>query len=337
MSNEDYLIYKPKSNDTLTLLAKRVGIHPVALAQFHNKHCKSENIIYSERLSYYKSILVPLNFKSKEEIDQDQRSERPSSTFLSSFYENRYTIKETYETNVVEEFLIESTLNLSFRKDEGKDIVSITRTNFTKNNEAIETKASLLSIETMKGISPLSFFISSNGELTSFFDYNYFLEMFLHSRKKIEEYYTGETTKNYLDKFEESIKNETIFFNKISQTLLYKLLFPKLDWFCKKSNWKEKIVIYPNSFPVVCEFSADYNHKDENYATTILRGKTDDLYSFNEIINGIKTDEEPENNFLGEIILKYKTHKETKKLKNASAEIILWQNEEKKFRHSIEL
>ncbi|WP_313375655.1 hypothetical protein [Chishuiella sp.] len=189
----------------------------------------------------------------------------------------------------------------------------------------------------MKAISPLSFFISSNGELTTFYDYNYFLEIFLHSRKKIEEYYMGEITKNYLDKFEESIKNETVFFNKITQTLLYKLLFPKLDWFYKKSNWKEKFIIYPNSFPIVCEFSADYNHKDENYITTILRGKTDNLYSFNAIISGIETDEKPDDNFFGEIVLKYETHKETKKLKNASAEIVLCQNEEKKFRHKIEL
>ncbi|WP_313375656.1 hypothetical protein [Chishuiella sp.] len=81
MNNEDYLIYKPKPGDTLTLLAKRVGIHPFHLEQFHNEHCKTENMIYSERLLYYETILIPLNFKTKNEIAEDEHSERPSAVF----------------------------------------------------------------------------------------------------------------------------------------------------------------------------------------------------------------------------------------------------------------
>lgn len=97
--------------------------------------------------------------------------------------------------------------------------------------------------------------------------------------------------------------------------------------FQTENEFLKKLYLVPNSFPIHCECKASYHHH-EQFVSTIIDVKTIDNYNLEEILSGVKSNEESENtSFYAELILEYQTDKKQKQLLEANAEIQLYDNE----------
>ena len=293
MNTTEFLRYKIQKEDTLTLVAKRVGVNSIDLKTFHNRLCSQEERIYFDDLSYYNFIYIPFYQLSNQELLKEKYSERPFKNFNPQFYDSTYIVEETFNFYSQEEFTISYSVELKFNEE---NHISVQLYDFKKNDEAPDDKISLLALACTKSISPFSVKISSEGEIISFVDHKSIVKNFQDNRNNIEEYHTGEIAKNYLDTFEISLKNETYFLNQIKNTPLFQLLFPKLEWFYKTASWTEKLFIEENNF----ELTAEYFHDDRIFLNTIIKGKSDQNK---------------------ELRINYKTEKHTKKIVEISANI----------------
>ena len=299
MATNEFLKYKIQQHDTLLLLSKRVGINPIELKFFHNKICAYNERIYFEDLSYYKFVYIPLNYLSEIEVIKEQYSERPLKKFSSQFYTSSYTVEEKFNY-IEEEFTITYKIELNFIEVKEKSIVSVVVSDFKKNSITPDDKISLLALACTKSITPLSFIISENGELSSFFEHQTLVENFRKNKNEIKEYHIGNVSETYLNSFEKSIENESYFLNQIKNTPLYQLLFPKLDWFYKKETWEEMLFTNKHYNNSIFELTATYLHDHKPIVDTIIKGKS-------------KLEDE--------INIQYKTGKVTKKLIEISATI----------------
>lgn len=295
MNTTEFLKYKIQKEDTLTHLAKRVGINSVDLKSFHNKICAQTERIYFEDLSYYNFIYIPVETLSIQESLKEKQTERPSKNFSSQFYDSSYVVQEIFNFYNQEEFTISYSVNLNF-EEELENHVLVELSDFKKNGDSPDDKISLLALDCSKSVYPFSLKISNEGEIISFLDHKNIVKSFQDNRNNIEEYHIGEITKNYLDTFEISLKNETYFLNQIKKTPLFQLLFPKLDWFYKTASWTEKLFVEENQF----ELDATYFHDDRIFLNTLIKGKS----NRNE-----------------ELRIDYKTEKQAKKIVEISAHI----------------
>ena len=293
MNTTEFLQYKIQKEDTLTLVAKRVGVNSIDLKAFHNRLCSQEERIYFDDLSYYNFIYIPFYQLSDQELLKEKHSERPFKNFNPQFYDSTYFIEETFHFHSQEEFTISYSVKLKVNEE---NHISVQLYDFKKNDEAPDDKISLLALACTKSISPFAVEISNKGEIIAVADHQSNIKNFRDNRPNIEEYHIGEITKNYLDTFEISLKNETYFLNQLKKTPLFQVLFPKLDWFYKTASWTEKLFIEENDF----ELSANYFHDDRIYLDTFIKGKS---------------------NQKEELRINYKTEKHTKKIVEISANI----------------
>ena len=96
MNTTEFLQYKIQKEDTLTLVAKRVGVNSIDLKAFHNRLCSQEERIYFDDLSYYNFIYIPFYQLSDQELLKEKHSERPFKNFNPQFYDSTYFVEETF-------------------------------------------------------------------------------------------------------------------------------------------------------------------------------------------------------------------------------------------------
>ncbi|SMO90873.1 YheO-like PAS domain-containing protein [Chryseobacterium rhizoplanae] len=334
----DFLQYKVRNGDTLTSIASRLGMTGEELKLFHNSHCQKMDKVWFENLNEVKNIYVPTNFKTETQKEQERKNSFPS-TFSESFLATTYSVNETFESPFQPSVTIDYIIELALDKNKSTDqyILSYSQNDFKSNGNTPDDKVSSLSIACMKSIMPLEFIVNNKGQITGFADHKKITDTFTCQRKDLEEFYVGEVTQNYMDSFERSISDETVFLKQLQSTLLFQTLLPKIDWFQRKKNWKEPFYFLQNSFSVQCELNIEQLNDDENSVLTILNGKITELCTPQEIMRGIKFKDSAAEPAQGNIILEYTTHTKNKNLLQAKASVLLSHEEELIHQHHINI
>lgn len=320
----DFLQYQVRNGDTLTSIASRLGMTGEELKLFHNDHCEKMDRIWFENLNKVKTIFVPVHYKTEVQKEQERKNTFPSQ-LSPSFFATTYTVNESFESPFEDPVNIGYTIDLHLCKDQNKEqyIASYIQKDFTSDGNKPDDKISSLSIACMKSIMPIEFIINKHGKITGFADHKKITDTFIHQRKDLEEFYIGEVSQNYMNTFERNIKDESFLLQQLQSTLLFQTLFPKTDWFQKKTKWKEPFYFLQNSFPVQCEINIEQENGGENTVLTILNGKICELCTSQEILRGIRLNEKTSEPASGNIILAYTTHKKNKNLLQAKASVSL--------------
>ena len=329
MKETEFLRYKIRKGDTLDSIANRMQIHPVDLKFFHNERCSLSERIHFEHLQGVEYFFIPTNYKNDERLEKENANERPSVKFRKEFYQKEYVVTESFLTEKQLETFLESRITIDFKKDEDeRNILLFHQTDFTSNGKKLESKTSLLGLESIKTIYPLPFILNEKGYPTSILEPKELLKSFQTKRTELEELYIGEPTRLYLDKFEKSLENEEYFFEQFSSTLLFQLLFPRKEFFFHQQKFNSYFYVVPNSFAVqfICE--AEFNHDNKDFVLTTIKGYADDSSSLEEVLTGVKSDEQAEVPLKAELNICYKTAKKTKQLLEVESTIFLYQEDE---------
>ncbi|UTX48465.1 LysM peptidoglycan-binding domain-containing protein [Chryseobacterium sp. MA9] len=320
----DFLQYQVRNGDTLTSIASRLGMTGEELKLFHNSHCQRMDKVWLDNLNDVKNILVPTNFKTETQREQERKNKLPAE-LSDSFFAKTYAVNETFETPFESPVTIDYIIELNLRKERNtaQHILSYSQNNFKSNGNTPDDKVSILSITCMKSIMPLEFMIDELGKIIGFADHKKITDTFSKQRKELEDFYIGEVSQNYMDTFERSIQDESFFLQQLKSTLLFQTLLPKIDWFQRKKNWTEPFYFLQNSFPVQCELNIEQSNDDDNSVLTILNGKITELCTSQEITRGIKLKESAPEPAQGNIVLEYTTHTKNKNLLQAKASVLL--------------
>lgn len=333
----DYIQYKIRNGDSLHSISSRLGMTAEDLKLFHNAHCEKIETLWFDNITPIEFILVPLNYKTEEQKEQEKRESLPSLELLNAFHAKEYKVCETFESSNETPLTVEYTISLETRKHQNKSIITFNRKDFVTNGEIPDNKVSTLILACMESVLPVDFLLHDNGLMAGFLNHKEIKTRFLQKRHDLEEYFLGETNTSYLNLFQENCSDENLFLKQFCSSLLFQTLFPNIEWFQKKESWIESFYFFQNSFRVQCSMEAEHRDKEKDVIQTIVTGKTIDSGSFQEIKRGIICHETVEKNTSGEIQIQYTTHKQNKCLIRAEASLIFRNEEAVDYKHHLTL
>ncbi|WP_379968310.1 LysM peptidoglycan-binding domain-containing protein [Epilithonimonas sp. UC225_85] len=324
--------YEIKYGDTLDSVAEQFGISAEELKRYHNTYSDLKNLI-EYNLNGLSEIFIP----PRERIIEIQKNQKelslasglPSLYLTAGFYASNYKVTERIEQIDKEDIEINYSTSVSLQETKDKGFVAEIQTSgFKKHGQTPDDKISMLSLACTESISPIKFSVPAQGKINGFDDHKELIKKFENKRPDLESFFTGEISTVHFNQFYENLIDENYLLKQFSSALLYQVLFPKMDWFHRKTEWKENFYVIPNSFPVKCLFHCEYNFENPETVETIIKGKIAEECSLQELLKGVKFDESPEDKLKGDLELHYTTNKETKQLKNVEASIMLFHNEE---------
>lgn len=330
--NDNILLYDIQSGDSLEKIGDKIGMTSEELKDFHNSHCDKMDRLWFNNLFGIRQIIIPKQYKNPEQVKAERGKELPPASITRDFYANTYSVKESFSGLIQKGFEIEYQVDIRFRdKKENHlpfEIVDVRTYHFLKNDSAPDDKMSSISSACMESIYPISFTIPVQGRISGFFEFESLKKKFNEKRKDLEEFFIGDVYKAYLNRFSENLEKQDYVFKLLSSSLLYQLLFPRMDWFHKTHSWTEQFYFLPNSIFLKCSMSANYNHEGTEIVETQLKGRIKDLFSLQEILRGHSFDDQPDDLVDGEIELLYKTDKKTKKMLEAEASLTFKKDQE---------
>ncbi len=339
--DENILLYDIQTGDTLDKIGVAVGMTGEELKDFHNAHCSRMERLWFNNLTGVKQILIPKEYKSPETLRTEKEKELPPASVTRDFYADSYRIEEMFSGISEPHLKLEYNIDVSFRKMYDNNLpyeaVDVRSYNFTKNGVFPDDKMSIIAIACMESISPVSFAVSYLGGISDFVEFDNLKKKFNQKKQDFKDFYSGTIYNEYLNKFSATLENRDYALKLFISTLLYQVLFPKMEWFYKTESWTEKFYFLPNSILLKCAMHATYNHDDAVIVETELRGKIKDMFSLQEILRGISFDTENEELADGEIKLLYKTHKKTKKLLEANASVLFRREDTLYKEHTLKL
>ncbi|MCT2560898.1 LysM peptidoglycan-binding domain-containing protein [Chryseobacterium herbae] len=333
----DFFEYKVRNGDTLYSIASRLGMTAEELKLYHNSRCKRIDTVWFENLNGVQHLFVPLNFKTEKQTEEEKKKILPPAQLSNSFFLPIYHITETFENPMEDSLAIDYTVQVGIHRCKTKNhyVLTFNQKDFKTNDEIPDDKAGSLSLAFMESIMPIGFSLSDTGNITGFADHKSAIEKFKEKRTDLEEFFIGDVSKIYFDTFQDNISDREYFLRQFKSTLLFQTLFPKMDWFHKRSTWSEKFFFIQNSFPVQCCMEIEYEDEDSDFIITVLRGKITDSCSLQELKRGIRFEEMAEEPVSGEISLQYTTHKHHKNLSRAESSLSLWHEDALIQKHNI--
>ncbi|WP_294307334.1 hypothetical protein [uncultured Chryseobacterium sp.] len=339
--NENILLYQVKPGDTLDKIGGTIGMTGNQLKDFHNAHCGKMERLWFDNLVGIKQIIIPKEYKSPEQLKREADKDLPPLHLTEDFYADRYFVKETFSGLSGNDLEIDYQVDIGLKKIQETGIADyiadVRCYDFKKNGTVPDDKMSEISLACMESISPIFFTIPFAGKLSGIFEFEKLKQRFQEKRPDLETFFIGEVYQTYLDKFQANLGNREYILKQFSSTLLYQLIFPKMEWFHKTGNWPEDFCFVQNSFPVKCRMNAEYHHAEPETAETLLRGYIEEPLSIQEILRGVRFTEEPEEPADGEIEFRYRTDKKTKKILQAEAFVILNSEDELYRKQTIKL
>lgn len=335
---QNFIRHKVRPDDTLTSLAKRINISENDLKEFHNQNCGKMNKLWVSNLKGIDFVLIPTHFITEEEQEHQNRKMLPSENYFLNFHASQYDVEENFEQPGKQNFKFNYTVNLNIQQKKRNFVADIELKNYTKNGNVPDDKISSLSLDCMKTIYPISFELSENGTIQSSFRNQKIIEKFKSKRNDIEDFHIGEIVKTYLETFEQNISNESYFLKQIQSNILHQILFPNLKSFNKKTFWKDKFTVYPNSFPLEFECKTEHEFENEKYIHTTISGNLSENCSLRELLKGMRIEDENIDDYVQvEIEINYLTDKILKQLIEVKSSFKIWFQDELFQEHRLHL
>lgn len=318
------LIYEVQPNDTLFSIAHNIGMTEDELRDFHNANCQKTGLLLFNGFIGISKIVIPKNHKSLEQIDAELKSSLPKPIFSEDFFADSYQVLETFDKDLN----IAYTVALKAKSHKDQNLVTLTKSNFKRNNISPEDKISDTALACAQSIEPMILKLNQFGLPIEIENHEQSKIDFAKQKPELQDYYIGDIYAAYLDQFENSISDKKLLLDKLRATLLYQILFPDKRWFDKKEAWTEDFFVLQNSFSLAFKCNTKYDLQSVNSAETQIRGENIEKYSLSEILKGIKSGEETDEVAQIEIKISYKTNKTIKQLESANATLLFWQNGE---------
>jgi len=330
--DDNILLYDIQSGDTLEKIGHKIGMTSDELKDFHNSHCDKMDRIWFDNLVGVRQIIIPKQYKSPEQVKAERGQELPPSSITRDFYADTYLVKESYSGIIQNKLELEYRVDISFRNKEENnfpfEIADIRAYGYLSNGSEPDDKMSLISLACMQSVSPISFKIPMQGRISGFFEFEMLKKKFEDKRQDLEDFFVGDIYKAYFKRFAENLEKEDYLLKLLTSSLLYQILFPRMDWFHKTNHWTEQFYFLPNSFSLKCSMSAKYNHEGTEIVETQLNGTIKDMFSLQEILRGQSFDDQTNELADGEIELFYRTDKKSKKMLEAEASLIFRKDQE---------
>lgn len=336
MIEMDFFPYKIRNGDTLYSISSRLGITEEELKLFHNAHCEKMEKVWFPNLHGVKHLLIPIHYNREIQGATEKHNSLSSAQLPYLFFTGEYRVQEVFEYPQKPSLTIEYNIRLNSKeKNENGQIITFTRKDVKTNGEIPEDKISILSLACMESILPVDFTLHHNGAIAGFSDHKIIPHRFKEKRKDLDDYFTGETNRNYIDLFQESIADENFLLQQFRSALLFQTLFPTMDWFQKNITWTESFYFFQNSFPTKCKMEAAHHAKNKDLTEINFAGKITEACTLQELKRGIRFHETAEENVSGEIRLQYKTSEEHHNIIQAEALLTLWHQEELYQKHHL--
>ncbi len=333
--DQNILLYEVQPGDTLEKIGKTIGMTGDQLKDFHNSHCGKMDKVWFDNLFGIKQIIIPKDYKSPEQLKIERDKELPPPHLTEDFYAGCYFVKKTFSGFSGNDIEVHYKVDIRLKKSQETGIADYTADvrcyDFRRNESHPDDKMSEISLACMESIYPISFTVASQGKISGIFEFEKLKQRFQERRSGLETFFIGEVYKAYLDKFERNLGNQEYILKQFSSTLLYQMLFPKMEWFHKTGDWPEDFYFIQKSFLLKCRMKAEYNYTESEIAETLIIGYVDEPFSIQEVLRGISFNEKSEEQAEGEIELRYRTDKKTKKMLQAEASVIL-KNEDRLYR-----
>lgn len=330
--DDNILLYDIQAGETLEIIGHKFGMTSDELKDFHNAHCNKMDRLWFTNLTGVNNIIVPKSYKNPEQIKAERTKELPSSSVSSDFYADTYLVEESYSGILLNSFQLAYKIQISFRNkkeyDDPFEIADIYTYDFLKNGSNPDDKMSSIALACMESIFPISFTIPIHGRISGFYEFENLKKRFEEKRGDLEEFFVGDVYRAYLNKFSVNLIKKDYVLNLLSSSLLYQILFPKMDWFHRTEHWTEQFYFLSNSMLLKCAMFATYNHAEKDFVETRLKGVLKELFSLQEILRRQPFDDRCQELEDAEINLLYKTDKKTKKMIEAEASIIFRKDSE---------
>ncbi len=330
--NDEITIYTVQPDETLISIAQRYEMTEPELRDFHNQHCHKVGLLWFSGFVGIQKIVVPNSYKSPSETAREHKLALPPAELTSGFYAPQYKVTESFESTVEAAIHVDYTLNIQLEENKsGTDIqwVALVQSfDFLKEGAKPDDKMSEISLACSKAIAPLPIGLNKYGHLTQIKEFQKLSEKFKQKREELEDFFVGEIFSKYLDKFGECLSDQDYFEKQLFSTFLYQILFFGANAFHRPSSWQQPFHLVKNSFPLLCRFKRTVELLNDQEVQTVFSGESAEEVSLQSLLMGRRTEEVPEEVLTGIIKLRYTTHRTTKQLLAAEAQITLFDGEE---------
>lgn len=318
-----YVKYQVKTTDSLDSLSKRLGINPIDLKDFHNQHAPKMDRVWFPSLNGVDYLLIPINFKSQEQILTENKELLPSKNIKLPLHLGHYIVTHTIDTVGEDVLKISYQLQTEYSKNENDlhDLI-VSRNHLESNGKKVDSKMGQLSLACMQTIEPLRISLNANGSFQAVTNHHEIVNKFKEKVTSIKEYFTGDVAHRYLDDFKVGISKPSNLEQQLKESLVFQLLFFNKEWMFKVGQWKTAFYLIPHSFPVMFVCETEVNYGLENTVLTTIKGRVNDDISLHELLKGrrFENDFEPLDATINLLIT---TDKQTKKLLNAQFSFVL--------------
>lgn len=335
--NYESLIYDVKPYESITEIAESIGMSTDELRDFHNANCEKMGLPWFYNFVAINKIVVPKNYKSPSQIWKEISEKLPTKTIHSELFSKQYDVAEVYEQIGENKMKYEYKIGINLKQEKDFFKAEIILRDYIINDQKPEKKVSSLGLACMEVIAPFSFDISKEGEIFEIHDVQNLKKRFSIKRTEIEEFYTEQISKKYLDYFEKELEVDGSFKHQLNSTLLFQLVFQNFEQLSKKQKFIRHFYVVLNSFPVKYEFEPEYEIEG-NILKIKVKGVIQENCSLSNLLQNIREyDEEQENSLNGQINLTYFYDSDLKRLTEAEAQILLFNEEETYLNHQLKI
>lgn len=326
--DEVFKIYSLTPGESLSDLASKFEMSEEDLMAFHNKHSAAAGLMWFHNFVGITKIAVPTFFKSNAERQREHQKYFPKPHFFKDFLAKEYRISEKYHGQMGD-FEISWNLKIEILKKDSHYQVAFRTRNFKHSGNREDDKISGLARACMESIEPLCFHVDREGAVTSLVEPGVYTTRFEAKREDLQGFFVGEISDAYIQKFSEQLRDPLMIFRGYQQLPWMALLFPGMQTFHRKNPWTAAYSVYPNSFPLRMNCSADYQHEMLESAHTSVKCIPADPVDLLEILMGRKFDGYGAENTQVHLELMWNTDKETHQLQSAGyTATFYWEDEE---------
>lgn len=335
--DEEFFIYEVKKGESLSEIAGKIGITDEQLINFHNSNCNDFGLPWFYNFVGVQKIVIPKNYKNPQQLWKEISEKLPSKIIQKETFAEKYSVTEIFEQIGEERKEHDYHVEIKLKREKEEWITEVNQSEFLVNGLKPEKKSSSIGLSCMEAISPIPILLSNNGKMLNISRIEELEKLFENKRIEIEGFRSDEISKKYLDNFQKELKSDGNLFQQLRSTLLYQTIFPNFDWFWKKDKFSQDFFVLLNTFPVECEFAPYHLVDDSNIAINFF-GKITEECTFQELIQNKRFDDEEKNNFVdGQVNLSYIYSTERKKIVDAEAVILLWNDEDLFYKHQIKI
>jgi len=252
--------YKVKENDTIKGVAETYGLEIQELIAYHNKRAPSHDQIRKRIPDFLREIILPTEgyiLKDGKEVWANPNIEEPNNLnkpFTGKLLHQPFSkdlcygvLKTIKSTNKEQTIKYETSVRFYPKDQDGSYYVSIDITSKTYiNDKEANLIADEMALSCTEVLYPLVLKIDKNVQLIEIQNHGQILNRWEKQKKTKLKYFEGEIAKNYFQRFEETLIDESLCLHYLKNDWFLYLYFNKIyRTYFPDSKQKDEIITFP--------------------------------------------------------------------------------------------